>query len=183
MRTFPLFIAIALAGIGLFIAVLYGLNQKQGTNPIIVDVDGVFPDIPNGYEGTLPTRVVGTSTNVATSTPPPPPRDILNWRKVEELADKGTPISNENEYRLKRTPLYTVYFISHAHYLSVVVSHASSSEAIREAEAYLREELGATAEELCGLNIDVFDAAASAQGDAVDLGLSACPGPRAPLGP
>jgi len=182
MRTFPLLITIALAGICLFIAVLYGLNQKQAANLSTLDAGEMFPNIPNSYEGTMPTRA-GTSTNVATSTPPPPPRDILNWRKVEELADKGTPISNENEYRLKRTPLYTVYFISHAHYLSVVVSHASSSEAIREAEAYLREELGATAEELCGLNIDVFDAAVSAQGDAVDLGLSACPGPRAPLGP
>ena len=132
----------------------------------------------------IPTTSVATTSGqsvvvvqTATTTPV---RELISEQTVQKLVAGATDLHDDGIYRLKEDPRYTVFFVAHAKYFAVRLKETVSDELLEQVGSYLSTVLSLSQEDLCKLNIDVFASASYDPSQSQDVGLPACPGPRAP---
>jgi hypothetical protein len=147
-------------------------NQVGGTESL------VFPGVRDGVVSD--DGEVSTSSITTTSTPTSSVDMLLTDAAVEDIIKKSESLEYENIYRIADTELYTIDFVSHTQYFTVLLKKIPLEEGQRAAEKFLLTFLGVSGDELCALSIDVFAPETADPDFSQDLGFSKCPGPRVP---
>ncbi len=170
---------LALCTMGVFAGIK--LVSKTSTTDTATP-DRTFPvsnptrTIPTPPE-TAPRERGATATQTVTAAPP---RELLSEQTVQRLIASATDLHDDGIYKLKDEPRYEVFFIAHARYFAVRLKETFSEELLEQVGTYLGTTLDLSQEDLCKLNIDVFASASYDPSQSQDVGLPACPGPRAP---